>query len=90
MHFRLHDGEGTHSITLEFGELVIAGMTGRDVKAVQADIDEPAEIGVPGPSSIPAIGDITGADRFAMALVDPGNGRSLWHDYDTSVLPLVS
>ncbi len=226
MHFRLHDGEGTHSITLEFGELIIAGMTGRDVKAVQAHIDELAEIGVPGPSSIPiyylvsatllttasrlqviggdssgeveavllgtpegmlvgvgsdhtdrkmetdsiaiskqvcpksisrdlwryadvvagwddielvsdrivdgvrtpyqrgkmaavrksedliggyfdglkelpagvamytgtipTIGDITGADHFAMALVDPGNGRTLWHDYDTSVLPLVS
>jgi hypothetical protein len=53
MHFRLHDGEGTHSITLEFGELIIAGMTGRDVKAVQAHIDEPVEIGVPAPSIIP-------------------------------------
>ena len=53
MHFQLHDGEGTHSITLEFGELIIAGMTGRDVKAVQSHIDELAEIGVPAPSSIP-------------------------------------
>jgi small ligand-binding sensory domain FIST len=35
-------------------------------------------------------GDIPGADFFAMALIDPGNGRTLWHDYDTSVLPLVS
>ena len=40
--------------------------------------------------TIPAIGEITGADHFAMALIDPGNGRTLWHDYDTSVLPLVS
>ena len=47
MRFRLHDGEATHSITLEFGELIIAGITGRDVQAVQAHIDELAEIGVP-------------------------------------------
>ena len=47
MRFRLHDGEATHSITLEFGELINAGITGRDVQAVQAHIDELAEIGVP-------------------------------------------
>jgi hypothetical protein len=40
--------------------------------------------------TIPTIGNITGADHFAMALVDPGTGCTLWHDYDTSVLPLVS
>lgn len=40
--------------------------------------------------TIPAIGEITGADHFAMALVDPRKGRSLRHGYDVAVLPLVA
>ena len=39
--------------------------------------------------TIPTIGDITGADYFTMALVDPGNGRALWPGYDAWVLSLV-
>ena len=226
MHFRLHEADGSHDITLEIRELVIAGMTGRNVQAVQAHIDELKEIGVEPPSRIPiyyrasatllttsnrievvgpdssgeveailigtpegmlvavgsdhtdrkmesdsiafskqacpkpisrhlwrysevaegwddielisdrvvggqhmpyqrgtlaavrepedliggffeglrelpagvamftgtlpTVGEITGADHFAMALVDPGRGRTLWHGYDTVILPHVS
>ena len=53
MQFQLHDGDGSHTVDVEIRELVIAGMTGRDVKAVQAHIDELAEVSVQPPSSIP-------------------------------------
>lgn len=39
--------------------------------------------------TIPTIGAITGADHFSMALVDPSNGRTLWHGYDAAILPNV-
>jgi len=39
--------------------------------------------------TIPAIGEISGADHFSMALVDPKNGRTLWHGYDAAILPNV-
>lgn len=39
--------------------------------------------------TIPTIGEIMGADHFSMALVDPGNGRTLWHGYDAATLPNV-
>ena len=53
MYFQLHDNDGSYAVEVEISELIIAGMTGRDMKAVQAHLDELAEIGVPPPGSIP-------------------------------------
>jgi hypothetical protein len=39
--------------------------------------------------TIPTIGEIMGADHFTIALVDPKNGRTLWHGYDAAILPAV-
>lgn len=39
--------------------------------------------------TIPTIGEIVGGDHFATALVDPANGRTLWHGYDAAILPNV-
>jgi len=39
--------------------------------------------------TIPTIGEIMGADHFAIALADPKNGRTLWHGYDAAILPAV-
>jgi hypothetical protein len=40
--------------------------------------------------TIPAQGQIAGSDQFSMALVDPKTRRTLWHAYDTVVLPMVA
>ncbi len=53
MQFQLHEGDRSRTIEVEIGELIIAGMTGRDVAAVQAHIDELAELDIKPPSTIP-------------------------------------
>lgn len=53
MRFQLHEGEQTRDIELAFDEMIIAGMTGRDTAAVQAHIDELAELDIAPPSTIP-------------------------------------
>lgn len=53
MQFQVHSGDAWHPVDVEIHELVIAGMTGRDLEAVQAHSAELAEIGIPPPSSIP-------------------------------------
>lgn len=40
--------------------------------------------------TIPAQGQIAGSDQFSMALVDRKTRRTLWHAYDTVVLPLIA
>lgn len=40
--------------------------------------------------TIPAQVQISGSDQFSMALVDAERGRTLWHSYDTAILPLVA
>lgn len=40
--------------------------------------------------TIPAQGPIAGSDQFSMALVDPKTRRTLWHAYDTVVLPMIA
>lgn len=40
--------------------------------------------------TIPAQGQIAGSDQFSMALVDPTTRRTLWHAYDTVVLPMIA
>ena len=53
MKFLIHEGDATREIDVDVRELIIAGMTGRDMKAVQAHLDELAELDIPGPSTIP-------------------------------------
>ena len=53
MQFRILESGGPRTVDVEIHELIIAGMTGRDVAAVQAHLDELAEIGVKAPSTIP-------------------------------------
>ncbi len=69
MQFLLHEGDQSRPVEVAVKELIIAGMTGRDVAAVQAHLDELAEIGVKGPSRIPiyyrvSIDQLTQADRI--------------------------
>ena len=69
MQFLLHEGDKSRPVEVAVKELIIAGMTGRDVAAVQAHLDELAEIGVKGPSRIPiyyrvSIDQLTQADRI--------------------------
>lgn len=40
--------------------------------------------------TIAAQGPIGGADQFSMALVDSTSRRTLWHGYDTVVVPVVA
>jgi hypothetical protein len=53
MQFRLHDRAGSRTIDVDIRELIIAGMTGRDVAAVRAHVDELAVLGIAPPSTIP-------------------------------------
>ena len=53
MQFRLHEGTGSRTIDVEIRELIIAGMTGRNVPAVKAHVDELAALGIAPPSTIP-------------------------------------
>jgi hypothetical protein len=53
MQFRLHEGAGPRTIDIDIRELIIAGMTGRNVAAVQAHVDELAALGIAPPSTIP-------------------------------------
>ncbi len=53
MQFQLHEGAGSRTIDVDIRELIIAGMTGRDVAAVQAHADELAVLGIEPPSTIP-------------------------------------
>jgi hypothetical protein len=39
--------------------------------------------------TIPTIGEITGAEHFAIALVDPGRSRTLWRRYGSPNLPVI-
>ena len=47
MQFQVHSGDAWHPVDVEIHELVIAGMTGRDLEAAQAHSAELAEIGPP-------------------------------------------
>ena len=51
--FDLHTSDGNQRITLQPGELIIAGWTGRNEAALRHHIEELAAIGVPRPSSVP-------------------------------------
>ncbi len=51
--FDLHTSDGNQQITLQPGELIIAGWTGRNEAALRHHIEELAAIGVPRPSSVP-------------------------------------
>ena len=53
MHFRVHEAGQTREVEIDPREIIIAGMTGRDVAKVQEHIDELAELGVAPPSTIP-------------------------------------
>ena len=53
MRFQLHDSGQTRDVELAFDEMIIAGMTGRNTAAVQAHIDELAELDIEPPSTIP-------------------------------------
>jgi hypothetical protein len=69
MQFQLHEGDQSRPIEVDIRELIIAGMTGRDAAAVQAHLDELAEIDVKGPSRIPiyyrvSIDQLTQGDRI--------------------------
>jgi hypothetical protein len=44
---------GTHRMSVDVAELVVAGWTGRDLAAVEHHIEELAAIGVPRPSRVP-------------------------------------
>ncbi len=47
--FQVHGGDAWHPVDVETHAFVIAGMTGRDLDAVQAHSAELAEIGIPPP-----------------------------------------
>ncbi|MBT3360171.1 MAG: DUF2848 family protein [Rhodospirillales bacterium] len=53
MKFRVHENGQINEVEVAVREVIIAGMTGRDVEAVQKHIDELAELGVDPPSTIP-------------------------------------
>ena len=53
MEFRVHDGDEIYLIDVPINEIIIAGMTGRDMTMVQKHIDELAELGIAPPSTIP-------------------------------------
>jgi hypothetical protein len=53
MQFQLYDGAGSRTINIDIREVIIAGMTGRDVAAVKAHVDELAALGIAPPSTIP-------------------------------------
>ena len=53
MEFRVHDGDEIYLIDVPINEIIIAGMTGRDMTLVQKHIDELAELGIAPPSTIP-------------------------------------
>ncbi len=50
---RVETKEGKDEITVSYSRLVCAGWVGRDREALQAHIDELAELGIPGPDRTP-------------------------------------
>jgi len=72
-------GGGTTSVEVEIDQVVIGGWTGRDAEAVQHHIDELAEIGVPGPSTMPLFyrvsADLLTQAAFIQTVGDGGSGE---------------
>ena len=53
MKFSVHEDGQLREVDVTVREVIIAGMTGRDVNAVQKHLDELAELGIDPPSTIP-------------------------------------
>ncbi len=53
MRFEVHGTAGPEAIEVDIRDLVVGGWTGRDRAALQAHMDELAELGVKAPSTVP-------------------------------------
>ena len=53
LEFEVESEAGISRIKFQALQLVMAGWTGRNREALQAHIDELAELGIPGPKSVP-------------------------------------
>lgn len=75
--FRIYPVDSSNPVLVEPRRLIVAGYTGRDTDAVQAHIDELAEIGVPPPPSVPTFYDLDPALLTTEPIVEvTGNDTS--------------
>lgn len=69
LEFEMVTSTGAATRQIEVTDVVVGGWTGRDVAALQAHIDEMADLGVPGPAEVPmfyrvAAAHLTTADEI--------------------------